>query len=434
MVSILLFISSQLYCYYRALFSSPSFLFVGYVIIYFMYHEGRWWYYNLPTLSYSFYNSVTILLAAIFLKSGTKTKIFSIPPLKWGALLLGYYTLVQFWALLPTVHSVSLSNFAKLLVVLAAAFKLCKTSKDFENYLLSFVAGAAYIGYYMLEVGRDASGRVEGVGTVDSPEVNGMAAILAPAAILCLHYFWQSKTWQYRAFSIIAGALIMNGLVLMNSRGAFIAVILGAGWYMYAIYKSKGIIKYKNAKLFAVVILGLASLTVVVDEQAINRILTLKEESSLSAEQETGSTRVFFWLASLDMTNDYPLGAGAGSFVVYSPFYIPENIDTGKSRNRAIHSTWFQALNEVGYPGAILFFAVLISCINLMRKMKKHAHQTKNSSLFFVSTALQSCLFSYIIAATFLDRFRAVALYILILFVCVGYNVYFAQKVENEKM
>ncbi len=396
-----------------------------------MYHEQRWWSGGIPSFGYSFFFSLVILFSVFLAKSRTPTAIFQLSPLRWFVAVICYFSLVQLWAIAPDAHSYALENFLKVSLVLFAAFKLCKNHNDFDKYLLAFTAGCTYIGFYVLETGRNAMGRVEGVGTVDSPNVNDMAAILAVGAIFCLHYFWHAKNNKQRLLIIIAGGLIVNALVLMNSRGSFLAVLTGSACYILGVMAPKVSMKHKKAKIFGLVLFGLLGLSMVIDQQAVNRFLSLKSNATLTAERETGSTRVFFWLAAADMTKDYPMGAGAYSFILLSPQYIPESVATGRSRNRAVHSIWFQTLTEVGYIGGFCFFMMLFSAYRLTRKIKKHALNEQNTHVYFIGNALQSACIGYLTAATFLDRFRAVALYMLLIFVCCAYNVYVIQK-ENE--
>ncbi len=396
-----------------------------------MYHEQRWWSSSIPSIGYSFFFSLVILICALFPKNRTPTSIFQLVPLRWFLAVLAYFTIVQLWAVLPGSHGYALENFIKLSVVLLAAFKLCKTPDDLNKYLLSFAIGCAYIGFYVMETGRNAMGRVEGVGTVDAPNVNDMAAILAVGAIFCLHYFWHAKNNAQRLLILAAGGLIINALVLMNSRGSFLGVLAGSSAYLLGVMTPKVSMKYKKAKVFGLILFGLIGLISVIDEQAINRFLSIKSTTTLTEERESGSTRVFFWLAAADMAQDYPLGAGTYSFKLLSPQYIPESVATGRTRNRAVHSIWFQTLTEVGYIGAFFFIMMIYSTYLITKKIKKQALIEQNTDMYFIGNAVQAACITYLTAATFLDRFRAVALYMLLIFVCCAYNVYVIQK-ENE--
>jgi O-antigen ligase len=149
------------------------------------------------------------------------------------------------------------------------------------------------------------------------------------------------------------------------------------------------------------------------------------ENIDVAAEKESGSTRFYFWMASIDMAKDYPFGAGASGFVYYSPFYIPESVDTGGSRNRAVHSTWFEVLSEIGYLGLFSFVGMIFYSFSTIVKTAKKLKNEKNIEQYFKVVSIGCALFCFIISMTFLNRFRAEILYWLILFSAVAYNVFY---------
>ena len=64
-----MFYASQFGCYVLSLARTPAFAVVGYILIYFLYDRTRWWYFNIPEISYSFFMSATILFLAIVHKN-----------------------------------------------------------------------------------------------------------------------------------------------------------------------------------------------------------------------------------------------------------------------------------------------------------------------------------------------------------------------------
>lgn len=124
MLTIATFFITQLYCLIRGFLQNPALLFVGYIVIYFMYHEQRWWSNMIPTFGYSFFFSVIILLSVLFPKNRTPTPVYQLAPLKWFLAIICYFVCVQIWALMPNVHSYALENLVKVSLVIFAAFKL----------------------------------------------------------------------------------------------------------------------------------------------------------------------------------------------------------------------------------------------------------------------------------------------------------------------
>ena len=151
-----------------------------------------------------------------------------------------------------------------------------------------------------------------------------------------------------------------------------------------------------------------------------------------ATEFESGSTRVFFWKAAIEMAKDHPFGAGASGFIYHAQFYIPIDIDTGKSRNRAVHSTWFEVLSEIGYLGLLSFLCMIYyTLITVALTLKELKNQNKIKEYFLVA-AIGCSFLCFIVSMTFLNRFRAEILYWCILFCSIAYNIYVLKPRLNQ--
>ncbi|MHA7816391.1 MAG: O-antigen ligase family protein [Pseudohaliea sp.] len=420
MVSIFIFFSSQIACYILSLAKTPAFSVAGYILIYFLYDSSRWWHANVPELNYSFYISGTILVLAFHHRNSSES-VFGDRIILLLIVLGVYYYTINFWAVAPDIHTYDALNFVKLLLVVIASVKLATSRHDLEKLIWAFTLGCAYIGYYILETGRTAYGRVEGVGVVDAPDVNGLAATLVIGAIFSLMLFWFCRGFQ-RLISIVCGALIVNALVLMNSRGAFLGVLTGAGWFVLQTYRSSFPIAHKKLKILSLVAAGATCLMLVVDQSAIDRFLSIKDEAEITKDKQTGYTRLYFWAAAFEMSKDFPFGAGARSFIVLSPEYISDDINTGSLRNRAAHSTWFQALTETGYPGLIILCLTFATAFIYLFRIKQSALILGSYPWHVLALGLEAAMIGHLTAISFLDRFRGVSLYILILMIVVCYR------------
>ncbi|EAQ98913.1 O-antigen ligase family protein [Congregibacter litoralis] len=426
MISIAFFYLTQIITVVLSFAYMPIMAFVGYELIYFLHHESRWWINSVPDLRYSFFFSMLVLIMAVVTRArGEGLRVLAAPSFRWLYLLVFLYAATYFYSLAPALHLTTLEAYLKSIMVVSAALVLCRDRTALNYIMAGYVLGAAYIGYYIFEVGRNSGNRVEGIGTVDSPDVNGLAAMLVPAAILALHFFWTNKKPSYRFAVVIAGGLITNALVLMNSRGAYLGLGMGAAYYMYRLFGANLGIRNLRLKVIAVGLLGVIAMLSIMDKSAFDRVFSIQSESALSAEQETGSTRVFFWMAALRMTIDHPLGRGAYAFHLSSDRYIPEGIDTGGSRRRAPHSSWFQTLSEVGFAGLFIFVMVLWSTYTMLRRCRSQLRQTQDSNGFFTIVAIEASCVGYLICMTFIDRMRAEGLHWLILFAAAAYQIYF---------
>ncbi|MBK5940367.1 hypothetical protein CCR96_14180 [Halochromatium roseum] len=403
--------------------AAPYAAFIGYQIIYFMYHNSRWWYPLIPDISYSFIFSTLLVALAIFTSKKGDTRLLQVPAFRWMILLVVMFALTYFWASSQPLHLIALDDYVKAVVIVFAAYTLCTSSKALNAYIWGYIASAAYIGYYGWHLGRTSAGRLDSLGTVDSPEVNGIAAATLPAAILALHKFWTARSHLERAASVVCGAFLVNGLVLMNSRGAFLGMAVGSAYYLYALYRTPGGDRSIKPKVMGLAIAGALSLVVVLDESAINRFMTIFEQHQPTVEEETGATRIFFWKAAIRMSYDYPFGKGYRGFFLESIDYIPGYI-AGGGRRRAVHSTWLEVLTQTGYIGLFFFVSMLTASWLQLRAVKKSAIPIKDIERYYLAAALQAALISFLVASTFIDRMRAEVLYWLILFAACAYRIY----------
>lgn len=404
--------------------------FILYQLIYFLNPDNRWWSATIPGISYSFVASILMLgaLAMKYRECSSLAPWAEVPAFKWMIALLFSYYLAYLFALDSSMHDRFTFEFTKLIVIVLVAYKLVNTQRALDVSLWAYIFGATYIGYVATVTGRNSAGRVEGIGTVDANDANDLAAALVPTAAILMYYAWMGNK-KVKVVCAFCGAFIANGLVLINSRGAFLGVVAGAGLYLlymiFSRYRRKG---QRGIAIF-IVLVGISGSLYVTDDLFWERMSTLQ---NVEDQQTSGSSRVNFWLATFDMMEDYPLGMGIGGYNVVSPFYLSYE-HVGESGNKSVHSLWFQGLSEVGWHGLFIFFALLISLAKLSRKAKQWVLERDEQITYFKLLALECGLLSYLVAGTFINRFRAEVLYWMVLLIAVAINVYFLQRVRQTK-
>ena len=431
MINVLVFASCYIGGSVLAFVSNPVYAFMVYQLIYFMNPMNRWWGTQIPALGYSFFT--VVIMGVVFIKNfneHNKNSLFAAPQFKWIFLIAIAYLCTLGYAVNPELNKEATTNFVKLVIIMCLAYKIVDSDQRFDYVLWAYMAGAAYIGYLAFQVGRDSTGRVESVGTVDAPDSNGIAAAIAPSVVICLYYFWVSTNNKARLFIVIAGAFIVNGVVLINSRGAFLATMVGVGYFVFYLLFSKYQRKHQRASAIGLILLGLIALSQVVDRTAIERFLSISEEQA-TTEQETGKTRLFFWEAAWEMAKDHPFGAGARGFEYYAPEYLPDYVATGNSRNRSVHSTWFESLTDTGYFGLFCLIMMIMSSFKATRRCKKTLDKTIDVNIYFKIIAVEAALITFLVAMSFLNRFRSEILYWCVLFTACAYNIY-VLKVDKK--
>ena len=406
-----------------------------YQLVYFFYPYGpnRWWSSSLPNIPYSM--TTVLLMAIVYLinfKDCNKNRLMAAPQLVCAYILGAYvYAFNFFGPVNPAAQSKLSAEFVKMLVTASIAYKLVNTDKILNLIILTYMGGAAYVGLLVNQVGRNSGHRVEGIGTVDAPTSNGIAAAIVPAVIFGVYWFWVDTRLKSRIPVTILSALTLNALVLINSRGSFLGLIAGAFYLVFCLFFSKVQRKRQRLNLVLLSLLGLICLASVIDQSAIERFNSISKDAETTEEDsESGGTRMFFWVAAFELSKDYPFGNGFLAFRHFSDEYLPAGLDTGASRSRSVHSTWFQCLSEFGYPGLVVFIMMLFFCFKTLGQCCKEALKINNVELYYKFVAMRAALISYIVPMTFQDRFTAVVLYWLVMYSACAYNIHVLRKNE----
>jgi probable O-glycosylation ligase (exosortase A-associated) len=111
--------------------------------------------------------------------------------------------------------------------------------------------------------------------------------------------------------------------------------------------------------------------------------------------------RIHYWRVAVLMANDRPLvGVGQNAFNVVYDRYDPSRGAYGN--RRSVHSQWFGMLAELGYPGLILFIALLgrafFVCWRTRRLAREHPQL---ANLAHYATAIEGALVAAVIGGTF---------------------------------
>ena len=407
-----------------ALAYSGTAAFVVYQMVYFFNPDNRWWASSIPGLRYSLIASVLMLyaLAIKYRHYSEMSPWGEMAPFKWmlGVLVM-YYVAYTFALDLPN-HKRFTFEFLKLVVIVFVAYKLIYSEKALKVCLWVYIIGCAYIGYLAQVTGRNPQGRVEGIGMVDAMDANDTAAALVPSAVLLLYFAWMGDK-KIRFLSVVCGALIANGLVLINSRGAFLAGVISLSIFIvFMIFSSQ---QRKGQRFTAVlmVVIGLSGALYVTDDLFWERMGTLKE---IDDKETSGSSRMVFWWTTFDMLEDHPMGLGINGYNWLAPQYM-DDATRGGVEHRSVHSMWFQGLSELGWLGFGFFCCMLLSLYRHARKAKKYVMSIGDTKAYFQILALECAFIGYLAAGTFINRFRAEILYWMILFLAVAIKVYYLQ-------
>jgi len=396
-----------------------------YQMQYFLNPIERWWYSERPHLRYSLIVSIFILISFVFRSNRyAVNKLFDMPQTKWLMIFLIMMIATSFWAVWPEKHLLFLQNHIKLMVFIAIAYKTIDTPVKFERMIWAFLIGNFYIGWESHNLGRTGFGRLEETGPADTGgDGNCTAAILLTAVPLLLFYIFKGKYWQ-RGLSLIFMAYILDSIVLINSRGAFLGLSVSLAYLIACYSVTKKIVFKDRLKMILFIFIGIGLFLYLTDATFWERMATITKEAG---EEKGGGGRMFYWIKTFDLVAQHPFGVGGWGYQYLSPQFIPNEMLTNDViglRRRAEHSTYFQCFAEYGYLGIPVFTGMVLSNFLLMRKCKRQLAAKNDLYYYYMGTAILAGLIGYLSAATFLSLLYPEMLYWFFMFIACFANIY----------
>jgi putative inorganic carbon (hco3(-)) transporter len=248
------------------------------------------------------------------------------------------------------------------------------------------------------QVRRRSSHRAQ--GPTDEPNRYAQTLIvLLPLAVMS----WRSATTgATRHLAAGAGFLILAGVALTLSRGAFLNLLVMAG--------AMTALRWIRPAHLAVALVAATLLVPVLSPQFVPRMLSIANVRHLAADDPASRTaadgairgRTTSMLTSLHVFRDHPLvGVGPGQF----RFYYSAYSDNPDIRFRAIqgsrraHNLYLEIAAETGILGLGVFMAILLGLVWRLWRIRMRAESLHSADL---ATAFVLSLVAYLGTGIFL--------------------------------
>ena len=373
--------------------ANPLFGLFGYLLEYFQRPDLYWWGKPLPNFRWNFIIGA-VATAAYFLHRGTLQPFqrHTMVPLVLLILQAVNTSIVGFWAVSPEMNLKWSIQYWKLVVTFMLFSEIVRTRRSLDLVILFQIVGAAWWGWDGLDAKREQT-RLEGVGSGDTLNSNLLAAhLLTIIPLGVLFAITKRPTWM-RAAAILGTPLILNLVVLANSRGATLGLLASGASSLFLVRRElrKRVVLLGFAGLFA--------LWVIADPQFIAR-----QQSTVSADDHSAASRLELWGGALQLIKDYPLGTGARGFHRLSPQYVPTiQVDKDDGEGRSAHNTYLQIAAEFGLQGLALFVAFICYTFKLLQCVRRE--RASVDWPYYASLGLQLGLIGTLTAAFFSNRF-----------------------------
>ncbi len=376
MISAAAFVVFALVCWVWAFTRHPIWALYFYLGTTYVFPPGRWWGYMFGDFRWALVSAVVTVLAVAFHRGKLNNKplwLANVP-----ALAILFYAAVMLlqspWALSAVDHGNATVQWIKYLIAFWFVYRVVDTPERVRDLMFAHVLGCALLGIYALTTGR-VGDRLDGVGGPGLDDSNTLGMYFATAGIVGLGLLLAESGWR-RWVTLASLALVMNGLVLTNTRGALLGLI--AGGLFIAVFRSK----VHRRFFWVLAAFGCIGFYSILDKAFIERMLTISHAAAHADNEEADSSarsRMVIIEAQWKMFLDHPLGTGRKGTAALSPRYMEERwltVDATGAAQRSSHNTFMTALVEQGLVGALLYLWVnawiLVAAMRLNRLERAH--------------------------------------------------------------
>ena len=317
--------------------------------------------------------------------------------LGWLAvLLLVNATLVHLLLASSAVSTDSYLKLAKFVLLFVLIINAVRTRADLRLLLVMLVVGAGYIGFEVTlrDAGSIEGNRLEGAGAPGATDANHCASLMVTILPLAGMLFMIGRRWE-KLLALALTPLILNVILLCNSRGAFMAAI-ASGILLFVAAPSET--RRKAAKVLA---LGaVAAWLLLGDPRIVERFMT-----AFAGEEDRDSSaagRLLFWQAGLAMVADRPLGSGGDGFKkVHGTKYLAK---IGIHEDvRAVHNGYINEACEWGIQGLILRLAFLGSAFLCVWRAARLYSRAGDETMGLLGAGIAASMTAFAVTSCFGD-------------------------------
>lgn len=286
-----------------------------------------------------------------------------------------------------------LQDFAKTVVISYLLSVLITTEADFRLVIvvialsLGFEAGKQGWAQLLLNPGARNDNSVPFLGDNNLVAV-GMSMLLPVVGALAA----TSTGWWRRGFQFLSIGVLYRA-ISTYSRGGLLAIsAVGVMYWWRSRHKLRTVLAFTIA---------VAVVLPVLPQAYWDRMSTIGASGEDRDESQSG--RLHFWNVAVEMANDRPL-IGVGHRGYEQNYNRYDSTGGVYGMNRAVHSSWFAVLAELGYPGLLLFLAIIATSWRSCRNVRLAARRGDVSeSLGTYAVALETALVAFVVGGSFVS-------------------------------
>ncbi len=267
-----------------------------------------------------------------------------------------------------------------------------------------------------------------------------LSAYLLLLVFITLSYFLKEEIWKKRIFYLFSFLLFLFVILLTQSRGTFLGLLIGFVYFIFAWPKSSFSAKWKKIIIALRILAVIIFLTIAggvyyinthpkLPQVLENNNMALGAWSRFSIKLALADPRFANWLISLEAIKEKPiLGWGPENFsIAFDKHYDPSLPYIDKS-----WGSWYDKAHNflldigvtAGIPAVIIYISVLGALFYGLQKIKK-----KQPENYLFCHGMQAAFLGYFVNNLFVfDSFSSY----LILFLLIAFSLYLISSSTTE--
>lgn len=276
------------------------------------------------------------------------------------------------------------TKMTKLFIFIFFFIRVVQSLNDYKLVVWAFILAAIILSIqsHTASSGYFVDGRIEFLEGFDFGEANALAALSAFGMIL-IAIEMLSFSWWKKLICIPCIALIVDTIIMTQSRGVFLGLIIGAPYILFRVPAES------RKQTYMFIVFAIVLFFILTDIKFISRMKTMSDE--LEYNQEEVLTRFDFWKASVLMFKDHPFGVGVKNFQKLIPYYDHRNPGLDA------HNTYVLCYSEIGILGIALLLVIIGETLLQLRRIRLRAINKKlNKDVTHCAFALGIVVLIYI--------------------------------------
>lgn len=295
-----------------------------------------------------------------------------------------------------------------VVMCLVVAGSVRRTADIERLVLIYFAVTVVYVGVVLsrFQLGPE-SWRL---GRLYYYDANDLATLIATALPLGLHCFLVHRRPLERILAALGLAILAVGLIRSGSRGGFLACLAVTAFVLLRVTTIPARSRLIGVAVILLCVFGTAS-----DKywSQMQTIIHPHEDYNLTAEEG----RLQVWERGLTYMTSHPVfGVGVRNFPVAEGTISPQARRQERGlpvRWGAAHNSYIQIGAELGFPGLLLFLALLWSAYAGLRRA---ARRRAAPGVARLAQTLMAALVGFVVGAAFLSLAYTDMLYMLVAF------------------